>query len=233
MTAPAITNAPKTGRGLTYFGIGGTVAWLLLGIFYLAPRLDKLAELGLNEMGDFLAGSFAPLAFFWLVLGFFQQGAELRTSNNALWLQGEELRNSVEQQRDLVAATREGIAAETERLNEAREAARMRAQPVLELVLGGWGSGGDDREQSLSLLNHGETCTGVSVLFMGVDVVMAQRDRFDRGGRLDFRVTIPSDLNFPPIRFRVDYIDNLATRGSADFTLTAHEGALTVVKIEA
>lgn len=69
MTEPSNTNAPKTGRGLTYFGMVGTVAWLLLGIVYLAPRSDKLAELGLNEMGDFLAGSFAPLAFFWLVLG--------------------------------------------------------------------------------------------------------------------------------------------------------------------
>ena len=31
-----------------------------------------------NELGDFLAGTFAPVAFLWLVLGFFQQGAELR-----------------------------------------------------------------------------------------------------------------------------------------------------------
>ncbi len=43
-----------------------------------------------NEFGDFLAGFAAPLAFGWLVLGFFQQGEELR-------LQAAELRASVEQ----------------------------------------------------------------------------------------------------------------------------------------
>lgn len=49
---------------------------------------------------------FAPLAFGWLVLGFLQQGKELRMSNeelqnsvNALKLQADELRNSVEQQK--------------------------------------------------------------------------------------------------------------------------------------
>ena len=32
----------------------------------------ELHELRLNELGDFLAGAFGPLALFWLVLGFFQ-----------------------------------------------------------------------------------------------------------------------------------------------------------------
>lgn len=131
-----------------------------------------------------------------------------------------------------MAATREGIAAETDRLNEAREAARMRAQPVLELVLGGWGSGGDDRYQSLSLINHGETCTGVSIILTGVEVMLSQRDRIDRGSRIEFRVTIPADLNFPSMRFRVEYIDSLAARGSAFFTLSSCEGLLTLKKSE-
>jgi hypothetical protein len=30
-----------------------------------------LKQLSLNELGDFLAGAFGPLALFWLVLGFF------------------------------------------------------------------------------------------------------------------------------------------------------------------
>jgi len=60
-----------------------------------------------DEFATFLAGVFGPLAFLWLVLGFFQQGAELRHSADALWLQGQELQNSVEQQRNLVEVTRE------------------------------------------------------------------------------------------------------------------------------
>src|SRR5690606_28907410 len=32
----------------------------------------------LNEAGDYLAGFLSPLFFFWLVLGYFQQGRELK-----------------------------------------------------------------------------------------------------------------------------------------------------------
>ena len=64
-----------------------------------------------NEWGDFLAGSFGPVAFLWLVLGFIQQGHELKQNGEALRLQADELKNSVEQHKDLVAATREQVAA--------------------------------------------------------------------------------------------------------------------------
>lgn len=90
-----------------------------------------------NEAGDFLAGAFSPLAFLWLVLGYFQQGEELKNSADALWLQGEELRNSVTQQRELVEVTkeqlaheREALAAEERRLSAAEAAADARAARV-------------------------------------------------------------------------------------------------------
>ena len=62
-----------------------------------------------NEVGDFLAGVFGPLAFFWLVFGYYQQGEELKHSVEALKLQAEELRNSVEQQKDLVELSQETL----------------------------------------------------------------------------------------------------------------------------
>ena len=46
----------------------------------------------LNEWGDFLAGTTAPLALFWLVIGYFQHGEELRLNTEALNAQKEELR---------------------------------------------------------------------------------------------------------------------------------------------
>jgi hypothetical protein len=52
-----------------------------------------------NEVGDFLAGVFGPLAFLWLVFGYYQQGEELKHSVEALRLQAEELNESVQQQR--------------------------------------------------------------------------------------------------------------------------------------
>nr|WP_228286625.1 hypothetical protein [Acinetobacter pittii] len=44
-----------------------------------------------NELGDFLAGAFAPLAFLFLILGYKQQGQELK-------LQAQELANLVKEQ---------------------------------------------------------------------------------------------------------------------------------------
>ena len=40
----------------------------------------------MGKPGDFLGGVSSPLAFLWLVLGFFQQGREIRLSNKALQL---------------------------------------------------------------------------------------------------------------------------------------------------
>ena len=65
----------------------------------------SLNQISINELGDFLAGVFGPVAIFWLVLGFFQQSVELRTSTAALRLQAEELRASVKAQESLVIAS--------------------------------------------------------------------------------------------------------------------------------
>jgi hypothetical protein len=96
-----------------HFGIITTVVWIvLMGIAVRDPC--RLLTMELNELGDFLAGFFAPLAFLWLVLGYLQQGEELQHSTKALQLQAEELRNSVEQQRELVEVTRQQLDSERE-----------------------------------------------------------------------------------------------------------------------
>jgi hypothetical protein len=56
----------------------------------------------------------APVAFIWLVLGFLQQGDELRLSTQALIYQVDELRESVEQQKQLVDASTKAVEASTE-----------------------------------------------------------------------------------------------------------------------
>ncbi|WP_339856625.1 hypothetical protein [Roseovarius nubinhibens] len=63
----------------------------------------------LNELGDFLAGAFGPLAIFWLVLGFFQQSRELKNNVHALERQSKELEKAAHQQRQL-AETNQKIA---------------------------------------------------------------------------------------------------------------------------
>ncbi|VEI35310.1 membrane protein [Stutzerimonas stutzeri] len=104
-----------------------STAWLI------QDRIVWLQSAPLNEVGDFLAGVFSPLAFLWLVLGFFQQGKELNASREALLLQAAELRSSVEQQKELVGVSKEQLEAEI----AARKAEHNRyvraAQPAISI----------------------------------------------------------------------------------------------------
>lgn len=85
----------------------GFFAWLL---FHKQAALD---DMSLKEWGDFFAGVMAPLALVWLVLGYVQQGEELRLNTEALRMQQEELRNQVRETAELAAhAARQAKASE-------------------------------------------------------------------------------------------------------------------------
>lgn len=78
-----------------------TLIYLYLSYFFIF-NAHNFMKLELNAKGDFLAGVFAPLAFLWLVYGYFQQGRELR-------LQVQELKNNVTQQAALVSFQQQEI----------------------------------------------------------------------------------------------------------------------------
>jgi hypothetical protein len=70
----------------TVFGVAMTFLWLTVGAFYIGQGLgwQRFFSQPLGEMGDFLDGAFAPLAFLWLVLGLFIQQGELSENNRAI-----------------------------------------------------------------------------------------------------------------------------------------------------
>jgi len=83
-----------------------TGGWLMIGVIYLIFHFDAIWN-DPNELGDFLAGFFSPLAFLWLVIGYFQQQKELNLNTKALNLQKEELKQTrlqVERQSDILEA---------------------------------------------------------------------------------------------------------------------------------
>lgn len=82
----------------------GTIIYIFIVLFTIAFRICEFIALSLSELGDFLAGAFGPIAFLWLVLGYFQQKTELKQNNRAILLQVKELNESVEQQTKLVEA---------------------------------------------------------------------------------------------------------------------------------
>lgn len=110
---------------------------LLWGLFVAAlvyADWDAFKSMPLNEKGDFVAGFVSPAVFIWLIIGYFQQGEELQQNTEALRLQGEELKNSVNEQRALVEASRRQVALIEEARNEEKEAERARAKMRLQYV---------------------------------------------------------------------------------------------------
>ncbi|WP_461313370.1 hypothetical protein [Acinetobacter sp. GN11] len=84
--------------------------FILYQFFGITPV--KVKALPANEVGDFLAGAFSPLAFLFLILGYLQntkalqmQSQELKASTDALHQQAQELANNVEEQRKLLSVT--------------------------------------------------------------------------------------------------------------------------------
>lgn len=76
----------------TVIGVVFSAAWFAVVGWKLADMQCGIRALSLNEFGDFLAGAIAPVAFVWLVLGYFQQGKELGQNTESLKMQAEELR---------------------------------------------------------------------------------------------------------------------------------------------
>jgi hypothetical protein len=93
-------------------GIIASAVWFAGFALLLFLKRDTVGDLTLNEWGDFFSGFAAPLALIWLIIGYIQQGEELRLNTRALEAQEEEFRRNTEalkaQQEELknqVAAT--------------------------------------------------------------------------------------------------------------------------------
>lgn len=210
---------PRIGKRLHTVGFWITGVWLLLVAAYVIADFAAFKALEPNALGDFAAGAAAPLAFLWLVLGFFQQGEELRHSADALWLQGRELQNSVEQQRELVNVTREQLKFESDRITEEKADLIRNAQPILEMSVGGNGGGDEGRRTFFFRIhNHGKPCTKIAVEFHN-GVKAKGADVLPKGGGLDFTLQLHPDRD---ARFgvKMSYLDERHYEGAACWDVT-------------
>lgn len=84
---PFNSSRPRDWRVI--MGILITLCWLSAGAFYLIyiVGFEKFLHLSSGDIGSFLEGAFAPLAFLWLVIGYFIQHSELSANTDALRLQ--------------------------------------------------------------------------------------------------------------------------------------------------
>ena len=66
-----------------WFGVIVTVFWIGGGVVYVTTQTTGGTPT-MSDVGNFLEGAFAPLAFLWLVLGLFIQQRELTNNTEAL-----------------------------------------------------------------------------------------------------------------------------------------------------
>ena len=85
------------------FGLGITLIWITTGLLYLflVVGWDNFVHLPTADIGSFLEGAFAPLAFLWLVIGHFMQQKEITANTRAISIQEQSARRlEVHSQRD-------------------------------------------------------------------------------------------------------------------------------------
>jgi hypothetical protein len=216
------------GRGKITFGIGGTVFALTILAIYIFDQRGAFLAMTPDRFATFLSGVFAPLAFLWLVLGFFQQGDELRHSADALWLQGEELRHSVEQQRQLVSAQRDQLAFDRDRLEAERLATWKQAQPEFVFTGGGYSTNGTITQMSLGVLNRGQTCRDFRLDIEGRQIRLPL---FESGQQSDFEIQIPQDLPTGAKGYIASFKDIRGNSGQQKMALSAERaGDRTVLR---
>lgn len=144
----------------TTIGTVVSLVWLGVSAYLVVRDPVATAKMTPNEWGDYLAGCFAPLAFLWLVLGYLQQGDELRLSTDALRLQAEELKNSVEQQRELVEVSRLQVQSEREALAYERTLREDLSSPRFRVGGGGGAFRGDGTSTyNVTFVNTGHDAT--------------------------------------------------------------------------
>ena len=90
----------EVSKGAMRIGKALTVVWLIfIGVLVFCVYPEKWKALDPNELGDFIAGVSAPLAFLWLVVGIWQQGEDLK-------IQRADLRHGMKMTRDIAETAR-------------------------------------------------------------------------------------------------------------------------------
>jgi hypothetical protein len=204
-------------------GFALTVIWLCVMFTVAAGNWQAASAMKPNEWGDFFAGFFAPLAFLWLVLGYLQQGDELQLSTKALLLQAEELRNSVEQQRELVEVTRQQLDGEREARQLGRAARQEAAKPLFVVVNGGGSFCGNAAcSYNIEIFNEGNTVTQVEGMLSadGIPVVkLLEIQMFSRSSKSSVYLSLTAPFPEAPGNLTIAYLDSYGQPGNCFFSV--------------
>lgn len=215
------------GKTLGWVGFGFSVIYVGLVSWLTIRRWGDFQTLKPNEIGDFLAGAFGPLAILWLILGFFQQGIELRQNSEALHLQAAELANSVGQQRELVKVARdqyesdrEALQIQIDSLKEEREKQRRLSLPKFSIAAGG--SHSVESAHTVTFSNYGNTCTELKIHLMEEQYSFTPDfyPLVQMGTGITSKLTLPRIPPFEKSFVKLSFLDSSGLPGELDYELT-------------
>lgn len=233
---------PTRERHRTRKAIGLSIAYVVcMVIATLAAIHLGVAPDELHEWGDWLAGAASPLAFGWLVVGYFQQGEELRQNTEALQLQAQtlklqvdELKHSVEEQQNMARAT-------IRHARSAELALLMQFQPDIQCApaqaVQMWPGDGTRKAVELVLINQGRAAQQCSILSLPngreVTIVGGVPETWepeDEGHRISFAYSGGLNVSF---QFSVVYTDGFGFPQQSTFQvhikpILEHEGHVSI-----
>ena len=148
--------------------VGLTIFYIAVILFLRGNDAWKLLSAGdLNELGDFLAGFFTPLAFGWLVYGYLLQSTELRLQRKELSLTRDQLGKQTELLQEQVTAD----------LRNTRPHLTLRAYPSL-------------NGQAWIVQNKGGNAKNIELWDLNEEQMLGEMNSLARNDSFQFTVTI-------------------------------------------
>ncbi len=203
-------------------GYGVVLLVLSAGVVFGEEGVDTFRRMSPNEVGDLLAGVAGPVAFIWLVYGYFlqgiaikQQAEELQLNTKALELQAEELKNSVEQQRELVDVSKRQFESHLDSIQKEQAKQKASSQPIFVFYTEGASFSPDNQLHTrTSIENIGATVTNVEFSWSPQVGHRKLRDMttFESGRKVAFSWSYKKDETPYDLWLAVEFTDSFGDR---------------------
>lgn len=198
----------------TKYALVGTSLYVVFFVCLSVSNWTDFSSLKLNELGDYLAGVFGPLALFWVVIGYFQQGEELRSSTT-------ELARSVDALKRQADTAQKRYDAEQAARDLEQERYKRDISPNFKLTVVDFSDNAGVRVGEFQLVNRGAAAREVEVKVHEVDQVERIHSAIEiaAGGVVTFKNSWKRHAaceEVEPVTIEITYLDLNFEYGSSE-----------------
>lgn len=211
-----------------------TGIWLLMAGSYIYAEWSHIEGLNAIDIGALVSGVVMPLAFLWLIVGYFQQGEELRQNTEALRKQADQLEQQIQGTKSLVLvavrqteATVRMVQLERQKFEEEIKSKIRAAQPRFVLEQGMR----DPRAGSMRLHNVGAHASNLMIV-TGNPAIKAsiQPSTFvQSGGFVNVHFDVP---DYALLQARLEYSDAQGVRRRITLSWTGDQVEVGMPELE-